>query len=175
MSNPSSTSWTSNHLKLLLLVCRIFFTDFLPSNRIHRSCRVFARYRKKSPIFRPFWKNFQIVQMDKILRQPSGNDQCGFYVMYYMHLFTGDDFTAVNEQVWQYVEPSKFMLIRILFNLANIFLICFAERQDRNFRASPKYYSSASRATSRIHPRRNCQWKRGVQLAQRLKTCEIFL
>jgi len=52
--------------------------------------RAFAKYRKKSKIHRPFWGDFTVEEAKYILKQPPGNDHCGFYVMHYMHCYTGD-------------------------------------------------------------------------------------
>ena len=52
--------------------------------------RAFAKYRKKSKIHRPFWGDFTVEEVKYILKQPPGNDHCGFYVMHYMHCYTGD-------------------------------------------------------------------------------------
>ncbi|KAG2584011.1 hypothetical protein PVAP13_6KG256506 [Panicum virgatum] len=52
--------------------------------------KAFAKYRKKSKIHRPFWGDFTVEEAKYILKQPPGNDHCGFYVMHYMHCYTGD-------------------------------------------------------------------------------------
>ncbi|XP_039775654.1 uncharacterized protein LOC120643368 [Panicum virgatum] len=55
----------------------------------------FEQYRKKSKRHRPFWKDFTVKRMDMFtLTQPLGNNQCGFYVMWAMHQFTGDGTSA---------------------------------------------------------------------------------
>ncbi|KAG2534049.1 hypothetical protein PVAP13_9NG227722, partial [Panicum virgatum] len=43
------------------------------------NCLAFAKYRKKSKIHRPFWGDFTVEEAKYILKQPSGNDHCGFY------------------------------------------------------------------------------------------------
>ncbi|KAG2629994.1 hypothetical protein PVAP13_3KG472402 [Panicum virgatum] len=48
------------------------------------------KYRKKNKIHRPFWGDFTVEEAKYILKQPPGNDHCGFYVMHYMHCYTGD-------------------------------------------------------------------------------------
>jgi len=65
--------------------------------------RVFAKYRKKCKVYRPFWKDFIVSEAKYILRQPSGNDYCGFYVMHFIHIHTGDDMSA-GEDLVSYVQ-----------------------------------------------------------------------
>ena len=65
--------------------------------------RAFAKYRKKCKVYRPFWKDFIVSKAKYILRQPSGNDYCGFYVMHFIHIHTGDDMSA-GEDLVSYVQ-----------------------------------------------------------------------
>ena len=63
------------------------------------SNRAFAAYRKKCKHHREFWGDFSVHEHQWVLRQPDGNDHCGFYVMYWMHKYTNDKFDAEKEHV----------------------------------------------------------------------------
>ena len=54
---------------------------------------------KKCKVHRPFWKDFIVSEAKYILRQPSGNDYCEFYVMHLIHVHTGDDMSACEHLV----------------------------------------------------------------------------
>lgn len=62
--------------------------------------RIFGMYCKKYPgMHRPFWKTFVVDDAKWIKRQPPGTSLCGFYVMHYIHQYSGDDFSALEDMV----------------------------------------------------------------------------
>ena len=99
----------------------ILFMKFLIYNFAHRA---FGKYRKKSKTYNHFWGDFTIDEAKYILKQPSGNDHCGFYVMHFMHCYTGDQRSA--EMVcmkWFHIKICMFLCLE-LFNLSNIMFLC---------------------------------------------------
>lgn len=50
------------------------------------SHKSFEKYKKKKKKYWQYWNfRFTVHQIDSIAMHPLGNDQCGFYVMHYMH------------------------------------------------------------------------------------------
>jgi hypothetical protein len=78
-------------------------------------------------------KEFKLKRMDKFtLRQPAGNNQCGFYVMWAMHGYTNDDLSP-GELL------ARIQYISILFTFlnsihSNYFCLQLQQRQELNTR-----------------------------------------
>ena len=75
-----------------------------------------------------------------ILKQPSGNDYCGFYVMHYMHCYTGDYRGAdLVRMKWFHIKVCMFLCLE-LPNLSSIMFLCLVILQNAELSTSELIY-----------------------------------
>ncbi|CAN6288463.1 unnamed protein product [Urochloa humidicola] len=95
---------------------------------------MYCNKKKNKGLHRPYCKKFQVSTYKWIKRQPMGNNHCGFYVMHYIHCYTGDDFSALSEQEHE-VGTSEMVAIEIIALLEQFagFILDQIMHEDREY------------------------------------------